>query len=174
MTGRASAGCSGRGSFGGLQVLTLALAPDFARHIGKATPPSPTLQVYAELEIDRDQKIEAGLQETLVAWAVASIYAATCMGGFDALLTTGERAHLSFRREDILGRDLMIKLSNYDGRFVVRLLELRRAAILEMTQQLPEQSCKERAAELRRLDAVLTQIKAGLPQITDLKIADGR
>ena len=42
----------------------------------------------------------------------------------------------------------MIKLSNYDGRFVVRLLELRRAAILEMTQQLPEQSGKERAAEL--------------------------
>ena len=63
----------------------------------------------------------------------------------------------------------MIKLSNYDGQFVVRLLELRRAAILEMTQQLPEQSCKERAAELRRLDAVLTQIKAELPQITDLK-----
>src|SRR5215469_14439477 len=52
----------------------------------------------------------------------------------------------------------MIKLSNCDGRFVVRLLELRRAAILEMTQQLPEQSGKERAAELRHLDAELTQI----------------
>ena len=38
---------------------------------------------------------------------------------------------------------------------------------LEMTQQLPEQSCKERAAELKRLDAVLTQIKAELPQITN-------
>jgi hypothetical protein len=35
---------------------------------------------------------------------------------------------------------------------------------------LPEQSCKERAAELRRLDAVLTQIKAELPQITDPEI----
>ena len=64
----------------------------------------------------------------------------------------------------------MIKLSNYDGRYVARLLELRRAAILEITQQLPEQSCKERAAELRRLDAVLTQIKAELPQITDPEI----
>jgi hypothetical protein len=42
-----------------------------------------------------------------------------------------------------------------------------------MTQQLPEQSCKERAAELKRLDAVLTQIKAELPQITDLKIDHG-
>jgi hypothetical protein len=67
----------------------------------------------------------------------------------------------------VLGRDVMIKLSNYDGRFVVRLLELRRAAILEMTQRSPEQSCKERAAELNRLDAVLTQIKAELPRITD-------
>jgi hypothetical protein len=66
----------------------------------------------------------------------------------------------------------MIKLSNYDGQFVVRLLELRRAAILEMTQQLPEQSCKERAAELKRLDAVLTQIKAELPQITDPEIVE--
>ena len=66
----------------------------------------------------------------------------------------------------------MIKLSNYDGRFVVRLLELRRAAILEMTRQLPEQSCKERAAELRRLDAALTQIKAELPQITDSEIVE--
>jgi hypothetical protein len=68
----------------------------------------------------------------------------------------------------------MIKLSDYDGRFVVRLLELRRAAILEITEQLPEQSCNERAGELRRLDAVLTQIKAELRQITDLKIAHGR
>jgi hypothetical protein len=66
----------------------------------------------------------------------------------------------------------MIKLSNYDGRFVVRLLELRRAAILEITQQLPEQSCEERAAELRRLDAVLRQIKVDLPQITDPEIAE--
>ena len=66
----------------------------------------------------------------------------------------------------------MIKLSNYDGRFVVRLLELRRAAILEMMQQLPEQSGQERAAELKCLDAVLTQIKAELPQITDPEIAE--
>jgi hypothetical protein len=34
----------------------------------------------------------------------------------------------------------MIKLRNYDDRFVVRLLELRRASILEMTQQ---SLCKE-------------------------------
>ena len=67
---------------------------------------------------------------------------------------------------------MMIKPSNYDGRFVVRLLELRRAAILEMTRQLPDQSRKERTAELRRLDAVLTQIKAELPQITDPEIAE--
>jgi len=66
----------------------------------------------------------------------------------------------------------MIKISHYDGRFVVRLLELRRAAILEMTQRSPEQSCKERAAELKRLDAVLTQIKVDLPQITDPEIAE--
>jgi hypothetical protein len=82
------------------------------------------------------------------------------MGGFDALFRTDK------------GRDVMIKLSNYDARFVVRLLELRRAAILEMTQQLPEKSCKNRAAELKRLDAVLMQIKAELPQITDSEIAE--
>jgi hypothetical protein len=41
-----------------------------------------------------------------------------------------------------------------------------------MTQQLLEQSRKERAAELRRLDAVLTQIKAELPQITDPEIVE--
>jgi hypothetical protein len=41
-----------------------------------------------------------------------------------------------------------------------------------MTQQLPEQSCRERAAELKRLDAVLTQIKAELPQITDPEIVE--
>jgi hypothetical protein len=63
-----------------------------------------------------------------------------------------------------LREDIMIKLSNSDGRFVVQLLELRRAAILEMTQRLPEQSCKERTGELGRLDTVLTQIKAELPQ----------
>jgi hypothetical protein len=68
----------------------------------------------------------------------------------------------------------MIKLSNYDARFVVRLLELRRAAILEMTQQLPEKSCKNRAAELKRLDAVLMQIKAQLPQASTLLVHAGR
>ena len=66
----------------------------------------------------------------------------------------------------------MIKLGNCDGQFVVRLLELRRAAILEMTQQLPEQSCKDRAAELKRLDAVLRQIKAELPLITNPEIVE--
>ena len=35
-----------------------------------------------------------------------------------------------------------------------------------------KQSCKERAAELRRLDAVLTQIKAELPQITAPELAE--
>jgi hypothetical protein len=41
-----------------------------------------------------------------------------------------------------------------------------------MTQQLPKQSCKVRAAELSRLDAALTQIKAELPQITDPEIVE--
>ena len=100
----------------------------------------------------------------------ASIYATIWMGLTLYSEPTNERTIVLLR--DILGRDVMIKLSNYDGRFVVRLLELRRAAILEMTQQLPEQSCKERAAELRRLDAVLTQIKAELPQITDPEIVE--
>jgi hypothetical protein len=77
----------------------------------------------------------------------------------DLMLYNRRTSALSFRRGDIFGRDAMIKLSNYDGRFVVRLLELRRAAILEMMQQLPEQSGQERAAELKCLDAVLTQIK---------------
>jgi hypothetical protein len=83
---------------------------------------------------------------------------------------TNERSIVSLRGH--LREDVMIKLGNCDGQFVVRLLELRRAAILEMTQQLPEQSCKERAAELKRLDAVLTQIKAELPQITDPEIVE--
>jgi len=94
------------------------------------------------------------------------------MGEFDALFRTDERAQYRFAEGTSQGRDVMNKLSNYDGQFVVRLLELRRAAILEMTQQLPEQSCEKRAAELRRLDAVLTQIKAELPQITDSEIVE--
>jgi hypothetical protein len=74
--------------------------------------------------------------------------------------------------ETHLREDIMIKLSDSDSHFVVQLLELRRAAILEMSQQLPEESCKARAAELSRLDTVLTQIKAELPQITDPEIAE--
>jgi len=67
----------------------------------------------------------------------------------------------------------MIKLSNSDGRFIVRLLEQRRAAVLEMMQRPPDdQACKAQSGELRHLDAVLTQIKAELPQITDPEIAE--
>ena len=56
----------------------------------------------------------------------------------------------------------MVKLSNSDSRFVVEMLELRRATILRQ----PEQSPKARAVELQRLDAILMQIKAELPQAT--------
>jgi hypothetical protein len=66
----------------------------------------------------------------------------------------------------------MIKLSNSDGRFVAQLLELRRVALLEMTEQPSDQSFREQADELRRLDTVLTEIKAELPQITDPAIAE--
>jgi len=66
----------------------------------------------------------------------------------------------------------MIKFSHSDGRFVMRLLELRRAAVLEMMQRLPDQACKAQSAELGRLDAVLTLIKAELPQITDPEIVE--
>jgi hypothetical protein len=62
----------------------------------------------------------------------------------------------------------LVKLSNSDSRFVVEMLELRRATIL----RLPEQSPKTRAAELKRLDAILMQIKAELPQVTDPEIAE--
>jgi hypothetical protein len=48
----------------------------------------------------------------------------------------------------------------------------RRMVGLPPTQQLPEQSCRERAAEFKRLDAVLMQIKAELPQITDPEIVE--
>jgi len=74
------------------------------------------------------------------ARVAASIYATTWVGLTLYSEPTNERTFVLLR--DILGRDVMIKLSNYDARFVVRLLELRRAAILEMTQQLPEKSCK--------------------------------
>jgi hypothetical protein len=59
----------------------------------------------------------------------------------------------------------MIRLSNSDGRFVAQLLELRRAALLEMRRP----SGQSLAGELRRLDTV--QIKAVLPQIADTEIA---
>ena len=65
----------------------------------------------------------------------------------------------------------MVKLSDSDSRFVVELLELRRAAILDIKGRLPQQS-ELRAAEPRRLDAVLTQIKAELPPITNSEIAE--
>jgi hypothetical protein len=83
--------------------------------------------------------------------------------------SANERIVISLRPH--LREDIMIKLSNFEGRFVVQLLELRRAAILEMMQRLPEQSRNERA-ELGRLDTVLTQIKAELPQITDPEISE--
>jgi hypothetical protein len=62
----------------------------------------------------------------------------------------------------------LVKLSNSDSRFVVEMLELRRATILRR----PEQSSKARAVELERLDAILMQIKAELPQVTDPEIAE--
>jgi hypothetical protein len=62
----------------------------------------------------------------------------------------------------------LVKLSNSDSRFVVEMLELRRATILRQ----PERSPKARAVELQRLDAILMQIKAELPQATDPEIAE--
>jgi hypothetical protein len=56
----------------------------------------------------------------------------------------------------------LVKLSNSDSRFVVEMLELRRATILRQ----PEQSPKARSVELQ------TQIKAELPQVTDLEIVE--
>ena len=66
------------------------------------------------------------------------------------------------------GRTPLVKLSNSDSRFLVEMLELRRATILRQ----PEQSPKARAVELQRLDAILTQIKAELPQATDPEIVE--
>jgi hypothetical protein len=70
------------------------------------------------------------------------------------------------------GRDILVKLSDSDSRFVVQLLELRRTAILDITRRLPEQPSRSRAVELTRLDALLTEIKAELPQITDPEIVE--
>ena len=91
------------------------------------------------------------------------------MGGSDALFRIAERAygHLA---EGLPREDTLVKLSDSDSRFVVQMLELRRAAILDIIRRLPEQSSKSQAVELKRLDAVLTQIKAELPQITDPEI----
>jgi hypothetical protein len=70
--------------------------------------------------------------------------------------------------EGLPREDTLVKLSNSDSRFVVEMLELRRATILRQ----PEQSPKARAVELQRLDGILMQIKAELPQATDPEIAE--
>jgi hypothetical protein len=70
--------------------------------------------------------------------------------------------------EGLPREDTLVKLSNSDSRFVVEMLELRRATILRQ----PERSPKARAVELQRLDAILMQIKAELPQATDPEIAE--
>ena len=66
----------------------------------------------------------------------------------------------------------LVKLSDSDSRFVVQMLEVRRATLLDTTQRLPERLLKSRAVELERLDAVLTQIKAELPRISDPEISE--
>jgi hypothetical protein len=48
------------------------------------------------------------------------------------------------------------------------MLELRRVTLLRQLEQSP----KARAVELQRLDAILMQIKAELPQVTDPEIAE--
>ena len=70
--------------------------------------------------------------------------------------------------EGLPREDTLVKLSNSDSRFVVEMLELRRASILRQLEQSP----KARAVELQRLDAILMQIKAELPQATDPEIAE--
>ena len=70
--------------------------------------------------------------------------------------------------EGLPREDTLVKLNNSDSRFVVEMLELRRATIL----RLPEPSSKARALELERLDTILMQIKAELPQVTDPEIAE--
>jgi hypothetical protein len=96
------------------------------------------------------------------------------------------------RIEGHLREDIMIKLSYSDGRFVVRVLEQRRAAVQRLpvgvtpadmpvyfldrihrpTSRATAPVCKAQSAELRRLDAVLTHVKAELPQITDPEIVE--
>ena len=67
--------------------------------------------------------------------------------------------------------DTLVKLSDSDSRFIVQMLELRRAAILDIEGRSPQRA-KLRALELKRLEAVLTQIKAELPPISDPEIAE--
>ena len=69
--------------------------------------------------------------------------------------------------EGLPREDTLVKLSNSDSRFVVEMLELRRASVL----RLPEQTSKARAVELKRLDAILMQIKADL-HVTDPQIVE--
>ena len=69
--------------------------------------------------------------------------------------------------EGLPREDTLVKLSNSDSRFVVEMLELRRATILRQ----PEQSPRARAVELQRLDAILMQIKADL-HVTDPQIVE--
>jgi hypothetical protein len=91
-------------------------------------------------------------------------------GEADALSRTAERVYGHFA-EELPMEDTLVKLSDSDSRFIVQMLELRRAAMLDIEGRSPQQS-KLRALELKRLDAVLTQIKAELPLILDPEIAE--
>jgi hypothetical protein len=88
-----------------------------------------------------------------------------------ALSSIAERVYGHFA-EGLPMEDALVKLSDSDSRFIVQMLELRRAAVLDIEGGSPQQS-KLRALELKRLDAVLTQIKAELPSIPDPEIAEG-
>jgi hypothetical protein len=67
----------------------------------------------------------------------------------------------------------MIRLSNVDARFIARLLELRRSALLEIRQRLPEPSARSsRAVELSRLDQLIGRLKAALPQAAEREILE--
>jgi hypothetical protein len=67
----------------------------------------------------------------------------------------------------------MIRLSNVDARFIARLLELRRSALLEIHQRLPEPSAtSSRAVELSRLDRLIGRLKAALPQTAEREILE--
>jgi len=67
----------------------------------------------------------------------------------------------------------MITLSNADARFIIQELELRRSMLLDVGEQLSRSTRGgARAVELSHLDQVLTQLKAGLPQITNPEIVE--